>query len=223
MKKKNEEFTMQDAFIREVDEDLKNESMKKLWDKYGLFIIIVVVASLTLAVSYESLKAWYIQRAENRADAYAMALGLQNQARFAESEEALDMVINENFGSFVELAKMQKANVLLEQDNPTEALALLKEILQDKSISPQLRDTARIKLATYRQDNASFEEMSELLQPIAENSQNAWYAVAQDILATVLLRDGKTEDAKEIYNSLLENPDASEDLKNRIKDILSVI
>lgn len=223
MKKKNEEFTMQDAFIREVDEDLKNESMKKLWDKYGLFIIIVVVASLTLAVSYESLKAWYIQRAENRADAYAMALSLQNQARFAESEEALDMVINENFGSFVELAKMQKANVLLEQDNPTEALALLKEILQDKSISPQLRDTARIKLATYRQDNASFEEMSELLQPIAENSQNAWYAVAQDILATVLLRDGKTEDAKEIYNSLLENPDASEDLKNRIKDILSVI
>lgn len=223
MKKKNEEFTMQDAFIREVDEDLKNESMKKLWDKYGLFIIIVVVASLTLAVSYESLKAWYIQRAENRADAYAMALSLQNQARFAESEEALDMVINENFGSFVELAKMQKANVLLEQDNPTEALALLKEISQDKSISPQLRDTARIKLATYRQDNASFEEMSELLQPIAENSQNAWYAVAQDILATVLLRDGKTEDAKEIYNSLLENPDASEDLKNRIKDILSVI
>ena len=30
------EETQQDAFIREVDEDLKNESMKKLWDKYGL-------------------------------------------------------------------------------------------------------------------------------------------------------------------------------------------
>ena len=68
MKKQNEEFTLQDAFIREVDEDLKNESMKKLWDKYGLFIIIIVVASLTLAVSYESLKTWYIHRAENRAD-----------------------------------------------------------------------------------------------------------------------------------------------------------
>ncbi len=223
MKKKNEEFTLQDAFIREVDEDLKNESMKKLWDKYGLFVIIVVIASLTLAVSYESLKAWYIQRAENRADAYAAALSLQGQARFAESEEALDMVINEDFGSFVELAKMQKANILLEQDDPQAGLELLEKIAQDKNVSSQLRDTALIKLASYRQDSASFEEMSELLQSIAENGKNAWNAVAKDMLATVLLRDGKTEEAKEIYNSLLKNPDASDDLKNRIRDILSVL
>lgn len=223
MKKKNEEFTMQDAFIREVDEDLKNESMKKLWDKYGLFIIIVVVASLTLAVSYESLKTWYVRRAENRADAYAAALSLQNQARLAESEEAFDLVIDEKLGAFAELAKMQKANLLLEQDNIKEALSLLKEISEDKSVSPQLRDTALIKLATYRQDNAAFEEMSELLRPIAENDNNAWNTVAQDILATVLLRDGKTDEAKEIYNALLENPDAPEDMKNRIRDILSVL
>ena len=50
--KKNEEYTMQDAFIREVDEDLKNESMKKLWDKYGLFVLLIVIVSLTVAVSY---------------------------------------------------------------------------------------------------------------------------------------------------------------------------
>lgn len=223
MKKKNEEFTMQDAFIREVDEDLKNESMKKLWDKYGLFIIIVVIASLTLAVSYESLKTWYVRRAENRADAYAAALSLQNQARLAESEEAFDLIINEKLGAFAELAKMQKANLLLEQDNIKEALALLKEISEDKSVSPQLRDTALIKLAAYRQDSAGFDEMSELLRPIAENGDNAWNTVAQDILATVLLRDGKTDEAKEIYNALLENPDAPEDMKNRIRDILSVL
>lgn len=223
MKKKNEEFTLQDAFIREVDEDLKNESMKKLWDKYGLFIIIFVVASLTLAVSYESLKSWYIRRAENRADAYAAALSLQNQARFAESEEAFDLIINEKLGAYAGLAKMQKANLLLEQDNIKEALTLLKEISEDKSVSPQLRDTALIKLATYRQDSASFEEMAELLRPVTENDNNAWNAFAKDILATVLLRDGKKEEAVEIYNSLLQNPDASEDLKNRIKDILSVL
>ena len=223
MKKQNEEFTLQDAFIREVDEDLKNESMKKLWDKYGLFSIIIVVASLTLAVSYESLKTWYIHRAENRADAYAAALSMQNQARFAESEEAFDLIISEKLGAYAGLAKMQKANLLLEQDKIKEALELLKEISEDKSVSPQLRDTALIKLASYRQDSASFEEMEELLRPIAENEENAWNTIARDILATVLLRDGKTEEAGEIYNSLLQNPDASEDLKNRIKDILSVL
>lgn len=221
--KKNEEYTMQDAFIREVDEDLKNESMKKLWDKYGLFVLLIVIVSLTIAVSYESIKSWYIKRAENRTEGYAVALSMQNQGLFDDSLEALDSIINQKMGTYAELAEMQKANILLEQNKEKEALALLEKIANDKSRSQQLRDTALIKLASYRQDGATFEEMSELLSSITKSKDNAWYAVAEDMLATILLRDGNIEQAKEIYNALLENQDTPDDLKNRIKDILSVL
>ena len=221
--KKNEEYTMQDAFIREVDEDLKNESMKKLWDKYGLFVLLIVIVSLTVAVSYESIKSWYIKRAENRTEGYAVALSMQNQGLFDDSLEALDSIINQKMGTYAELAEMQKANILLEQNKEKEALALLEKIANDKSRSQQLRDTALIKLASYRQDGATFEEMSELLSSITKSKDNAWYAVAEDMLATILLRDGNIEQAKEIYNALLENQDTPDDLKNRIKDILSVL
>lgn len=221
--KKNEEYTMQDAFIREVDEDLKNESMKKLWDKYGLFVLLIVIVSLTVAVSYESIKSWYIKRAENRTEGYAVALSMQNQGLFDDSLEALDLTINQKMGTYAELAEMQKANILLEQSKEKEALALLEKIANDKSRSLQLRDTALIKLASYRQDGATFEEMSELLSSITKSKDNAWYAVAEDMLATILLRDGNIEQAKEIYNALLENQDTPDDLKNRIKDILSVL
>lgn len=221
--KKNEEYTMQDAFIREVDEDLKNESMKKLWDKYGLFVLLIVIVSLTVAVSYESIKSWYIKRAENRTEGYAVALSMQNQGLFDDSLEALDLIINQKMGTYAELAEMQKANILLEQNKEKEALALLEKIANDKSRSLQLRDTALIKLASYRQDGATFEEMSELLSSITKSKDNAWYAVAEDMLATILLRDGNIEQAKEIYNALLENQDTPDDLKNRVKDILSVL
>lgn len=221
--KKNEEYTMQDAFIREVDEDLKNESMKKLWDKYGLFVLLIVIVSLTVAVSYESIKSWYIKRAENRTEGYAVALSMQNQGLFDGSLEALDLIINQKMGTYAELAEMQKANILLEQNKEKEALALLEKIANDKSRSLQLCDTALIKLASYRQDGATFEEMSELLSSITKSKDNAWYAVAEDMLATILLRDGNIEQAKEIYNALLENQDTPDDLKNRIKDILSVL
>ena len=214
---------MQDAFIREVDEDLKNESMKKLWDKYGLFVLLIVIVSLTVAVSYESIKSWYIKRAENRTEGYAVALSMQNQGLFDDSLEALDLIINQKMGTYAELAEMQKANILLEQNKEKEALALLEKIANDKSRSLQLRDTALIKLASYRQDGATFEEMSELLSSITKSKDNAWYAVAEDMLATILLRDGNIEQAKEIYNALLENQDTPDDLKNRIKDILSVL
>ena len=214
---------MQDAFIREVDEDLKNESLKKLWDKYGLLITICVVAVLTLAVSYESLKAWYIRRAENWSDAYAVALTLQSQGKYEESSQALSMIIDKKFGSFADLAKMQQVNVLLDSGKTDEAQELLSKIISDKGFNAQLRDVATVKLASYKQDAASFQEMADLLSPITSNSQNAWYAFANEILAMVHVRDGNVEAAKNIYNDLLENNDVSEDVKNRIKDILSVL
>ena len=66
----------QEAFIKEVNEDLKNESMKKMWDKYGLYIIILVVAALTAAVSFEAIKAWYTKKLQTWSDSYAYALSL---------------------------------------------------------------------------------------------------------------------------------------------------
>ncbi len=224
MKKKQEqEYTMQDAFIREVDEDLKNESLKKLWDKYGLLITICVVAVLTLAVSYESLKAWYIRRAENWSDAYAVALTLQSQGKYEESSQALSMIIDKKFGSFADLAKMQQVNVLLDSGKVDEAEDLLGKIIADKGFNAQLRDVAVIKKASYKQDSASVQEMEQMLASITSNPKNAWYAFAHEMLAMVQIRDGNIDEAKNIYNKLLENNDVSEDMKNRIKDILSVL
>ena len=76
---------VQEAFIKEVNEDLKNESMKKMWDKYGLYIIILVVAALTAAVSFEAIKAWYTKKLQTWSDSYAYALSLQNQGKYDES------------------------------------------------------------------------------------------------------------------------------------------
>lgn len=224
MKKKPEpEYTMQDAFIREVDEDLKNESLKKLWDKYGLFITLFVVIVLTLAVSYESLKSWYIKRAENWSEIYATALSLQNQGRYDDSSQALSMIVDKKFGAFADLARMQQVNILIDSGKTEEAKELLSNIISEKSVNPQLQDVALIKLASYKQDTASRQEMEDLLSPIIKNPKNAWYAFAQDMLAMVSIRDGDTKTAKEIYNNLLENNDVSDDVKNRIKDILSVL
>lgn len=222
-KKQNEEYTMQDAFLREVDEDLKNESLKKLWDKYGMLITALVVVVLTMAVSYESLKTWYIRRAENWADAYAVALSLHSQGRYEDSMDALNMIIDNKYGAFADLAKMQQVDVLLDSQKENEALALLEEIIANKKFNVQLRDAAIVKLASYRQDTFSLDEMRNLLRPILDNPQNAWYASAEDMVALTMIRDGDVDGAKHVYEKLLNNHDVSDDLKSRIKDILSVL
>ena len=78
MKKKETKEDMQAAenFFKEVSADVKSDNMKKLWDTYGLQIIIAVVIILTIAVSFETLKAWKLKHNESRSDAYSVALAL---------------------------------------------------------------------------------------------------------------------------------------------------
>ncbi len=221
--KKKQEFNEQDAFLREVEEDLKNESLKKLWDKYGVFVVIFVAAALTIAVSYESIKSWYIRRAENWANAYSVALALQNQGKYQESIDALNMIINKNFGAYAPLAKMQQVNVLLDSGKQDLALDKLQELIADKKFPSQLRDVAIIKLASFKQDDAPRNEIEQILSPIISQPDNSWYAMAQYMLAAISIRDGDKEQAKGIYDGLLKNNNVSEEFKNKIKDILSVL
>ncbi len=213
----------QEAFIKEVNEDLKNESLKKMWDKYGLYIIILVVAALTAAVSYESIKAWYRHRLQQWSDSYAYALSLQNQGKTDESMETFGYISGRDYGIFSELAKMQQANILLGQKKNDEAFALMEEIINDKSFNPHLRDTVILKLASYKLENAPIAEIEQLLAEIADNNDNSWQASAQEMLALANLRDGKIDEAKRYYNLILENGQTAETVKARIRDMMAVL
>lgn len=219
---KKREVDYEDAFMREVEEDLKNETMRKFWEKYGLYIIILVVAALTLAVSYETVKSWYVKRAENWSDSYAVALSLQNQKRYNESIDTLDFIIDKDYGIYVDLSDIQKANVLFDEGKTEEALNILKEISKNSKFTAPLREAATIKLASYLVDTASSEEINQLLSPLANNEKSSWYPLANDLLATVALRDNNPELAKEIYDRIVQHEKTPDEMKERIKNIISL-
>ena len=54
----------QEAFIREVTEEVKNDQLKQMWEKYGIFIILLVVVVLVGAVSFEGFRAWQRKKAK---------------------------------------------------------------------------------------------------------------------------------------------------------------
>ena len=85
MKNKLSDKMNEDALLREVVDDVKNEQLQKIWNKYGLSIIIGVALILTAALSYESLKNWQEKNQQKLSNAYSVALSLQGQGRLDES------------------------------------------------------------------------------------------------------------------------------------------
>ena len=212
----------EDAFIREIDEELKNEKIKKIWDKYGLFIIIFVVVAVTAAVSFETFQAWKDRRNQEMSDTFAYALNLQNQGRFAEAKEVLLSLQNSNRGIYSDLAEMQEASLLVEQNQLQDAVKIWENIVENKDFNPQVRDIAALKLASFKLNDAPAADIQTLLAPLT-SEQNVWKNTANELLAMLAVREKDFTEAKKLYQKISESQNATDTQKARAQDMINVL
>lgn len=216
-------FDATDVLFQEIDDDLKQEKMLNFWKKYGLYALLIVVVALTLAVSYESIIAWKNKKAQSWSDAYAYAFNLQVQGDFAKSIEVFQDIADKNNGIFKDLARIQIANVYLEQDNINEGLKVLQDFVKDDDANKSLRDAATIKLASYLLENAPAEQINALIAPLAAE-KGPWFNIAKEIQAMLAIRQQDFGSAKKLYSEILENPDSLQDgMKARAQDMIAVL
>ncbi len=211
---------MADAFIQEVTEDVKNDNLKIFWNKYGIFIILFVVLAVCGAVSFETIKNWREKQYQSQTENYLKAFETGNS--YETSLHALEKIAAGDNGIYSDLARIQIANILFEQNKINEGQEMLEVIIGNEEINPRIRNLAALKLATYKIDSAPREEIWSLLQPIAE-ADNSWSPLAKDMLAMAAIRDGDIAEAKKIYTSLLEYGNISESFKSRIQDMLAAL
>ena len=222
MKNKLQDQINEDALLREVVEDVKSEQMRQMWNKYGLLIIIAVALILTAAISFESLKNWQIKKNQDLSNAYSIALSLQNQGRLDESLEIYTTLAEKASGIYADIAKMQIANVYLEQGKKDDAFDVLQALIDNKSTLPQMRNIAALKLASYKLDtDAPAAEISALLQPLLANDNNS--DIATELMAMLFIREHNISQAKTEYEKIAASASASDALKARAQDMINLL
>ena len=212
----NPEYT--DAFIQEVDEDVKNDNLKVLWNRYGFAIIAFVVIAVSAAVSFDQIRLWKIAQNQRNTETYMEAA--QPRPNPSDSIEALQKISQQDNGLFSDFARLQIANIKFSEEKNEEGLAVLQGLIDDKQVNTEVKHIALVKLATYKVDTLSKEELENLLQPLLEEN-NSWNPVARDLLALSAIRNGDIETARNIYENILKVKDLPEGFRNKIQDILS--
>ena len=221
MKKKIEPKTMQDAFIDEVNEDLKNDNLKRLWDHYGLYIIIFTATAILAAVSFESIKAWRISQHQQKSDAYAYTMSLKEQGKIDESSSAFKNMAENESGIYADAAKMQLAKNYSDAGKTKEAENVLNEIIENGDTNEKVKNVALIKLASLKAEYAPFADVEKLVSPLLENP--SWRALAKNILAVSAIKNADLEKAKTLYEEISMDGNAPESLKTEAIDMISVI
>ena len=222
IKKVKEEAAADDILFQEINEELKQEKMRNFWKKYGILATVVVIAALTFAVSFESIKAWQNKKAQTWSDAYAYAYNLQIQGKYDESIAVFKDIEQQNGGIYRDIAQMQIANILLEQAKNDEALTVLTALVNNPDANASIQNMAVFKLASYKLDNAPREEVEALLNRLIIDN-GSWVNVAKEMKAMLEIREGNLSQALEKYNDILNNNELSDTLKSRVQDMISVL
>lgn len=208
-----------DAFIMEVDEEVKNENLKAFWKKYGLFIVLFVALVLSATVSFETIKNWRENQFKAKTDAYIAA---NYQKNTQEMIAALEKIAAGNNGIYSELARIQIADLLLQENKTEEALTMLQTLATDDELNPRIRNLAAVKLAAQKVDTAPRAEIEALLAPVIA-ADDSWTPIAQEYVALAAVKEGDIETARNIYKIILQNGQISEEFKNRIQDMLTTL
>ena len=212
----NPEYT--DAFIQEIDEDVKNDNLKVLWDKYGVFVVLLVVLAVSATVSFEKIRSWKAEQNQQTTENYMSAAQLRENPE--ETIAALQQINQSNQGIFSDFAKLQIANVLFNQNKNEEAMAALQSLIDDKQANDEVKNIALIKLATYKVDQLPRAEFEALVKPIID-ANNSWTPLAQDLLAMSAIQEGDVDTAHSIYENILKIKDLPEGFKTKVQDMLT--
>ncbi len=211
---------MSDIF-REVEEEVRREQYRKLWDRYGFYAVTVAVLAI-LAVSGVTLyRSWMTGKAEVAAAAFERA---SVAATGRNPEIAIDgfrALRSDAPAGYAALAGVRLAASLVDAGQPDEAVALYDELSRTIT-DPSLKAAIAIKLAWIVADLEPEAQIRARLEPFM-GDENPWRHAARELMAYQAWRFGRYEEAKGAFEALATDPAAPRGVTDRAKRMIDVI
>jgi hypothetical protein len=209
-------------FFREVDEAVRQEHYKKLWDRYGIYAIGFAVLIVAGVSAYKGWSTWQEHRTQAAGDQFNEALDLAQSGDKTKSREIFAKLAAEGPSGYATLARFQLAAGDAHAGETDKAVAAYDALASDEGVDPLLRDNAAIQAATLRLDKADYAEMEKRMHPLAESSA-PWRYSARELLGLSAYRTNKTAEAEKQFSALIGDEGTPSNLRERANMMVSII
>lgn len=208
----------------EVEEDLRAERARKLWDRFGtpvLGLLLLVVAGVAGWQGWQ----WWETRERNAA---AIAFMAAHRAAEAEGADLAAMAARfaalsaEGPAGYRTIETLRAAALKAETGDMAGALALYDRLAADAAADPLYRDLATLMWVLRSLDSGDPAMLAARIAPLAQAGQ-PWSASARELAALVALRQGQSAEAKRALDALANDVTAPRSIRDRAGRIASGI
>ncbi len=205
----------------EVDEDVRRDQLKKLWDQYSIYIVaaaLLLVAAVGGWRGYQYLEA---KKAAQAGAAFDKAIELSEQNKPAEAEAAFNSLAATAPSGYRMLARLRAAADVAERD-PQAAVKLYDDISTDRSIGALEQELARIRAADLLVDTATYPTMLQRLEP-STAPQATFRHTARELLALSAWHANDTTAARKWLDLIANDAETPPGLRSRAEALQALL
>jgi hypothetical protein len=212
---------MSDIF-REVDEDLRHEQYKKLWDRFGTYVIGLAILIVVATAGWRLWEYWQERAASVTGDRFMAALEIADTGKHEDAIKALEAVAADGSGGYPVLARFRVAAEKAAAGDNKGAVAAYDAIVSTASVPPLVRDMARLRAALILVETAPVADLEARIGQLAAVG-NPWRHSAREILGLAAWRTGDLESARKYYEEIAADQEKPADLQSRAQFMLALI
>jgi hypothetical protein len=211
-----------ETFVREVDENLRRDQARDFAKKYGGWLIAAVVLFLVLSGGFIYWQQFKQQRSERQVEQLAEIFKNIGAGDTASATKQLDELSQSGSKGVRAAALFTRAAVAIQQNDLKLATAKYREIANDKGLPNPYRDAALVRQTALEFDSLPPQEIVARLQPLTQKG-NPWFGSAGEMTAMALIKQGKKNEAGQLFAAIARDTTVPPSLRARSVQIAGTL
>ena len=206
--------TINETFLREVDENLRRDRARDFAKNYGGWLIGALLLFLAASGGWIYWQQYRVQRSERQVEQLAQVYKDISTGSASAAPQQLDALAASGNKAVRASALFARAALAIQQNDLKLATSKYRDLAQDSGIPKPYRDAALIRQTALEFDSLKPEEVIGRLQPMTKPGE-PWFGTAGEMTAMALIKQGKKAEAGRLFAAIAKDKNVPDTLRAR--------
>jgi len=211
-----------EAFLREVDEELRRDQLAGFWTKWGIWVAVAVVAALAALAGFLYWQHRQAEAAGVKGEQLQVAYDSLGAGNVPAASKSLTELAGSNRDGYRALAMFTQADILLQKNDLKGAAAKFAAVAADASLAKPFRDLALIRQTSAEYDTLKPQVVVERLRPLAVPG-GPWLGSAGEMVAVAYIRQNQRPQAGTLFGQIARDPGVPDSIRQRAVQMAGVL
>ncbi|MFZ2997588.1 tetratricopeptide repeat protein [Sphingobium sp.] len=210
-----------EAFMREVDEAVRQDQLLTVWQRYGRWILVAIVVALA------GFGGWLYWQHHSKTQSEAVSEQMDAVLATATGggtpdPKQLDALTQASQPGYRASAQLVKAGVASRKGDAKAAIAMYSAMAADTGLNQPYRDLALIRQTALEYETLKPQQIVDRLKPLAIEGA-PWFGSAGELVAIAYMKMDKPDLAGPLFAGIAKDPNVPQSIRSRARQMAGLL